>query len=97
MEMQVEVKSTALRVQSTKKGNRLFWQKVGLINGDEFPVVFNLFRGSVNQDDNSPDPVALNPGKYIFMPVFESGQYGDLQISAFDSKVRAIGPENKPK
>lgn len=90
-EMIIEVRTTEMRCQTTAKGKKLYWQKAGLANGDNFPIVFNVFRGGDDEHGNAPQP--LKVGNHIFTPVFNSGKYGDLQVSAFDSETRPASPE----
>lgn len=90
-ELLIEVRTTEMRCQTTKTGKKLYWQKAGLTDGDNFPVVFNVFRGSPDEHGNAPLPMKV--GNHLYTPVFTAGNYGDLQVSAFDSTTRPASPE----
>ncbi len=81
MELKVEIKSTEMRKQITQKGNELYWQKAGLENTGDWPLVFDVFC-----PDGRPYPV----GKYSFLPAFKADQWGSLQINPFDSRLEAL-------
>ena len=75
---EIEFKSTELRKQTSQKGNDLYWQKAGMDQGGDWPIVFEVF---------CPDGRSNQPGKYTFLPAFKADQWGSLQIDPFNSKV----------
>jgi len=78
MEVEVTVRSLELRTQETKSGKTFFWQKVGMEQDSDWPVVFELFR---------PDGKALGLGKHRVQLAFQSSQYNQLEVNPFNTMV----------
>jgi len=75
MRIEVTVRSLEVRKQTTKAGRELHWQKVGMEQENDWPVVFELFR-----PEGSPLPL----GKHQVHLVFQSSQYNQLEVNPFD-------------
>jgi len=78
MFIEIEVKSTAVRQQTTKRDNVLHWQKVGYDGGDDWPVVFDWFL---------PEGRPLPVGKHQVKLALKADQWGSLQVDPFNSEV----------
>ena len=76
--LKIEVRSLDVRRQETQSGKILHWQKVGLLQKDEFPLVFEVFR-----EDGKPLPL----GAHDFTPAFKTDNWNNLTVDAFNSKV----------
>jgi len=78
MQVEIEVKGQEVRRQETKSGKTLVWQKVGMNQGADWPVVFEVFL-----PDGNPVPL----GKHRFEMRFKADQYGSLQLDTFNCRV----------
>jgi len=78
MQMEIEVRSLETRKQLTKSEKTLTWQKAGIVQGNDFPVVFEMFL-----PDGNPVPL----GKHRFEVKFKADQYGSLIVDTFNCRV----------
>lgn len=78
--LDIEVRSLETRVQDTKAGKRLTWQKVGLLQKDQFPLVFEVFL-----PEGRPYPL----GVHKIHLAFKTDTWNSLQVDPFNSKVEA--------
>jgi len=74
----IEVRTNEVRQQQTKSGKTLHWQKAGMTQGDDFPVVFEVFL---------PDGVPMTVGKHQLDMHFKADQYGSLVVDTFNCRV----------
>jgi len=78
MQTDIEVRSLEVRTQLTKSGKSLDWQKVGMVQGDDFPVVFEVFL---------PEGKPLSMGKHRLDLKFKADQWGSLVVDTFNCRV----------
>jgi len=74
----IEVRSLETRVQNTKGGKTLHWQKVGLLQEDQFPLVFEVFL---------PEGRPLPLGQHQINLAYRADQWNSLQVDPFNSRV----------
>lgn len=81
MELEIAFKSSNVRVQETKSGKTLVWQRGGYLGADGWDVVFDVF---------CPSGVAYPIGSYLFNLVLKADQWGSLQVDVFNCEVTPI-------
>lgn len=77
--IEIEVRSQKYRERNTRAGNVMRLQEMAIVNGGDFPIVF---------EQVVQEPLA--PGKYELIPAWRRGRYGDLELNGFEAVFRPI-------